>query len=542
MLIAVRSAKGSNNGTGGTSLTLDMPSGVAVGDVLVMGITTRGGTGTTIAPPTGEPTNWVQRTTSFGSLDMIGWIGHGLTYGNGTFVAVGSEDTSTHAQVATSTDGTSWSQVSVPALTYGLESVAYGNSLWVAVGTEGNCMTATDPTGTWTQQTVTTPTHQWYSVNYGNSVFCACGPAYIVTSANGSSWNYVGSNPFITGDGLYDIAYGGGTWVVAGQSSVQPTKGIATATDPTGTWTQRTSSFGSSLIYGVAYGNSTWVAVGASGKIATATDPTGTWTQRTSPFGTSIVRSVAYGADGVWTAVADAGKIATAVDPTGSWTLQTSSFNSNDLVKGIATNGTGLWVASSSGDTETYAPKIASANAGKWTTLGTEVTSTTVLKQRILWKTASSSEPASYVFTLSPSALASGVIVALSDAVEVAPGSAEYSGQANASSSTVTSPTLGSWTSDDGIDVGIFGTAYGTSFSPPTDYTEPADGESASTGTTLATTTEASYRALTGVTTVGSIAATAAIAAVNAGHHIFIHGKTSTIPVPIAVHFIGSGL
>ena len=85
-----------------------------------------------------------------------------------------------------------------------------------------------------------------------------------------------------------------------------------TVTDPTGTWTQITSSFDTTNIRSISYGNGVWTAVGASGKLATATDPTGTWTQRTSSFDTSIILDIAYG-NGVWTAVGYDGKLATAI-------------------------------------------------------------------------------------------------------------------------------------------------------------------------------------------------------------------------------------
>jgi hypothetical protein len=70
--------------------------------------------------------------------------------------------------------------------------------------------------------------------------------------------------------------------------------------------------------------------------------------------------------------------------------------------------------------------------------------------------------------------------------------------------------------------VGLFGTAYGTTFTAPGSYTEPANSDGKSTGTTLATASEGSYYALSGVTTVGSISATAANAAINIGQHVFI--------------------
>ena len=93
-------------------------------------------------------------------------------------------------------------------------------------------------------------------------------------------------------------------------------RSLATATDPTGTWTQRTSSFGATYIWGIAYGNGVWTAVGITGKLATATDPTGTWTQRTSSFDTSLIIGIEY-CNGVWVVVGITGKLATANDYNG---------------------------------------------------------------------------------------------------------------------------------------------------------------------------------------------------------------------------------
>lgn len=96
------------------------------------------------------------------------------------------------------------------------------------------------------------------------------------------------------------------------------------ATSPDGvTWTQQTSSFGSTGINAVAFGNNIWVAVGNSGKIATSTDGV-TWTQRTSGT-TSALNTVQYG-DGIWVVGGDAGLIRTATDPTATWTARTSTI------------------------------------------------------------------------------------------------------------------------------------------------------------------------------------------------------------------------
>ena len=79
------------------------------------------------------------------------------------------------------------------------------------------------------------------------------------------------------------------------------------------TWTQRTSSFGTTAIRALAYGGGQWVAVGDSGKLATSPDGV-TWTQRTSSFGTTAILAVAYGG-GQWVAAGNAGALATSSYP-----------------------------------------------------------------------------------------------------------------------------------------------------------------------------------------------------------------------------------
>lgn len=53
MSLAIRAVQASNNGAGGTTIRMYKPTGTDNGDVLVMGLTLRGGTGTTITTPTG---------------------------------------------------------------------------------------------------------------------------------------------------------------------------------------------------------------------------------------------------------------------------------------------------------------------------------------------------------------------------------------------------------------------------------------------------------------------------------------------------------
>lgn len=124
-------------------------------------------------------------------------------------------------------------------------------------------------------------------------------------------------------------------WVAVGDSGNLWTSTSTTAAS--GTWTSRTSSFGTDSINAAATDRSLWVAVGLSGKLATSPDGI-TWTQRTSSFGTSNIFNVAFG-NGIWVAVGDAGKIATSTDAI-TWTQRTSG--TTDPLQGLA-YGNGTW-------------------------------------------------------------------------------------------------------------------------------------------------------------------------------------------------------
>ena len=95
----------------------------------------------------------------------------GVTYGNGTFVAVAGSGTGN--RVMTSPDGITWTSRSSAAdnLWHG---VTYGNGTFVAVansGTGNRVMTSPDGI-TWTSRT-SAANEYWYGVTYGNGTFVA---------------------------------------------------------------------------------------------------------------------------------------------------------------------------------------------------------------------------------------------------------------------------------------------------------------------------------------------------------------------------------
>jgi hypothetical protein len=151
-------------------------------------------------------------------------------------------------------------------------------------------------------------------------------------------------------------------------------------------------------------------------------------------------------------------------------------------------------------------------------------------EHNVFWRVAAS-EPASYVVT-SISTKASGTMIALSGASQTAPVAAQYGAQHNASAVACVAPALGSWSSTNGIDLYFAGWLVGgdtlTGIAPAS-YTNAAS--SASTGGAAGSRTQSvvAYRALSAVTTVGSLTASDTTAAVNNGLHVFISAATPPV-------------
>jgi len=85
--------------------------------------------------------------------DTLGWW-RGVAFGNGLFVAVGLSSTGTASTKAiTSTDGQTWTAVTVPSGVY--NDIAYNGSYFIACGNENyGAGIITSPDGTtWTEQT-----------------------------------------------------------------------------------------------------------------------------------------------------------------------------------------------------------------------------------------------------------------------------------------------------------------------------------------------------------------------------------------------------
>jgi len=199
--------------------------------------------------------------------------------------------------------------------------------LWVSVGDSGKLYTSTSTTASsWTSRTSSFGGGNITAVaSNGTSLYVAVAQSgLLATSPDGITWTQRTSG--FGSDDILEVAYGDGYWVIVGQSGK-----IATSTDGI-TWTLRTSGTTQDL-RAVAFGNGLFVAHegGGSYRFFTASDPTTTWTARTSTFSSALFgRNAVYYCPyrAIWVAGCDSGTSgALAYSTNGTtWTAASSAF------------------------------------------------------------------------------------------------------------------------------------------------------------------------------------------------------------------------
>jgi hypothetical protein len=277
-----------------------------------------GGNGKLYTSDVTDATSWTERTSSFSSSNIFAVASDG----QGNYVAVGAD-----GKLATSSDAITWTQQTSSFSTSIIYEVAYGNGYWVAMGEDGKSAYSTDGVS-WTQ----------------------------TTAGSGST---IGVS----------ISYGDGLWVAGSGVGV-----LKTATDPTATWTTRTSTFSAGAPYAYyAPDQAIWVAgsdSGTSGALASSTNGT-TWTARTSS--TTMIASSAFvpanfaATDSIIVLAqttnffSNTGDIQTSTNGT-SWTDQTPAVNKS--MTGIAVDDLGNFIIVGGGTAGAFQT---SSNGTSWT-------------------------------------------------------------------------------------------------------------------------------------------------------------------------------
>lgn len=167
---------------------------------------------------------WTRRDVRLGDV----W---GLDYLNGTWFATGNSGNNT-SNLSTSTDGVTWTSRTTGS-NDDLYGVAFGNNIYVAVGSGSQVITSPDG-ATWTRRTVTDAGANIRDIVFASGRFVACAYGGIIyTSTDGLNWTKINTG---TGSNarLETIAYGGGRFVSAGNNtSVSSADGLTWITDST---------------------------------------------------------------------------------------------------------------------------------------------------------------------------------------------------------------------------------------------------------------------------------------------------------------------
>ena len=280
-------------------------------------------------------------TRTLVSSNAVDWTvnanatGNDITFGDGMFVLVGMETFYT-GKILTSTNGVDW-DLRRNDIGAQLTGVTFGDGTFVAVGT-GHTVVSTNGV-TWTDNIVNM---QPVEVTYGDGVFVSVG-------RNGELWDSVGgtnwtrrttSIPVVYGapSPLEDIAYGNGTYVAVGRTLDAGSAAGAYVSTNAVNWSHRLPG---AHLRAIVHGNDLFVAVGKENdnfgnmKAFTSTDGQIFAMHDLGVIG--ILQDVLF-ADGQFLAVGDSGRIFTSPDGT-NWMSQTSG-TSIALTSVASLNGT----------------------------------------------------------------------------------------------------------------------------------------------------------------------------------------------------------
>ncbi len=200
------------------------------------------------------------------STNAVSWTDktHGGLSG---FYAAASQDTrivatNNYGNIYTSDDeGTSWSYRTL-GTTKTLKDVAYGSSLYVAVGDAGTIQSSPDGQ-TWTIQASGTM-ENLNKVDYLGGQFIAVGKnGTLLTSPNGTNWTPRASGTTLE---LKGIAYGSGWYVVVGGNIKNGTTPVVLYSTDGVTWTSVTTGFIGCPFVSVAYGEGVFLAAMSPGQ------------------------------------------------------------------------------------------------------------------------------------------------------------------------------------------------------------------------------------------------------------------------------------
>jgi photosystem II stability/assembly factor-like uncharacterized protein len=210
----------------------------------------------------GDGINWaIQNSGTTYNLNKVDYLG-------GKFIAVGKNGT-----ILTSSDGTTWT-VRTSGTTLELKGIAYSGGKYVVVGGDDDwakVICVSDDAETWSNVDAPGISVSLNTVAFGDGVFITLtknGAAF--TSSDGATWSGAES---LDSSSKYptDLIYAGGKFAAVGGSGE-----IYLSSDKGGKWSIVKSDFGQ-YNRGIAYGGGNFIAVGDLGNIIASADGGATW-------------------------------------------------------------------------------------------------------------------------------------------------------------------------------------------------------------------------------------------------------------------------
>jgi len=246
--------------------------------------------------------------------------------------AIGSRYFITGGKIITSTNGTDWTAAH-DATGWSIQSLAYGDDVYVAGFQFGTSLRSADGGTTW--RAMTSPVDSditGIAYNPALGLFTGvCSNGQVLSASPANDYWVTTSHALIAG--LRDVTYDPGT----GSQLLVGYSGTIATIDNAGVLST-VSPLTSSGLSGVAVAGSTYVAVGDNGTVITSLNSGATWQTVTSATGETLL-DVEYG-NGLWMAGGYFGALITSPDGV-NWTDASGSFSH---VYGI-TYGDGKFVA-----------------------------------------------------------------------------------------------------------------------------------------------------------------------------------------------------
>jgi hypothetical protein len=313
-----------------------------------------GGVGTAAASDLNDWTCYVSATMSTADYNSIAYGKDGS--GAALWVAVSSNG---NREIRYSSDPTNTSGWSDASTTNNMIGVAWGNNVWIAVGSSGEVRRSTDG-ASWTEIDMsgvtgwenTTSIFEVVGDGTGSFMF-AQGMNVFLSTDDGASWTRVIDFSSWSGTDLvsyvaFTMAYTASRWSVFLRKTSQSRVYHAAAAD-TSAWTIAQVGGADATSNAIVHNSARRMAAGdgtviivTSNDTSRSTDGGQNWTKNANDLPRTDARDVATDGSGNWVVVHDSGRVSISTNDGDSWAEQTGDQGSSNTNMRFPTGGSNV--------------------------------------------------------------------------------------------------------------------------------------------------------------------------------------------------------